>query len=66
MRRRDDGGESGKAPRVEQLEHLVGLAKKYNAGFQPIPMRPIGKGDDIAKEVPTKEQLAEYTKLATQ
>lgn len=50
----------------EQLEHLVSLAQKYSAGFQPIPLRCIGKAYDMRDQTPTKEQLREYTKLATE
>ncbi|MBN2567474.1 radical SAM protein [Candidatus Woesearchaeota archaeon] len=50
---------------LEQLEHLVGLAKRYRAGFQPIPLRPIGRGADMLDEIPTKKQLIDYTQHAT-
>ena len=50
----------------EQLEHLVNLAKKYNAGFQPIPLRPIGQGYQMKDQAPSQEQLQAYTKRATQ
>lgn len=49
----------------EQLEHLVGLALKYSAGLQPIPLRPIGRAYALRDEVPTKEALLEYTRHAT-
>lgn len=50
---------------LEQLEHLVDLAEKYNAGLQTIPLRPTGRAYHLFKDIPTKEQLAEYTKHAT-
>ncbi len=49
----------------ESLEHLVNLAQKYSASFQPIPLRLTGRASNLIKEVPTKEQLGEYTKYAT-
>lgn len=49
----------------EQLEHLVGLALKYKAGLQPIPLRPIGEGSKIKDQTPTKKELLEYTLYAT-
>ncbi len=50
---------------TKELEHLVGLAQEYSAGFQPIPLRPIGKASEFWEEVPSKEQLREYTIHAT-
>ena len=49
-----------------QLDHLVGLALKYKAGLQPIPLRPIGMASkEMRDEVPIKKDLIEYTKYAT-
>jgi MoaA/NifB/PqqE/SkfB family radical SAM enzyme len=50
-----------------QLDHLVGLAIKYKAGLQPIPLRPIGIASEKMKnEIPTKKDLIAYTKYATE
>lgn len=50
----------------EQLRHLVSLAQKYHAGLQPIPLRPVGQARGMKDQMPTKLQLVEYTKLATE
>jgi radical SAM protein with 4Fe4S-binding SPASM domain len=50
---------------IKELEHLVSLAQKYSAGFQPIPLRPIGKASVLHDEIPLKEDLIEYTRHAT-
>ena len=49
-----------------QLRHLASLAKRYGAGFQPIPMRPVGRATSLTLRPPTTEQLAEYTKELTE
>jgi radical SAM protein with 4Fe4S-binding SPASM domain len=49
-----------------QLRHLTSLAKTYRAGFQPIPMRPVGRAKSLTLRPPTTEQLAEYTKELTE
>ena len=48
-----------------QLEHLVGLASKYGAALQLIPLRPVGRATDLKHLQPSKEQLWEYTHLAS-
>lgn len=50
---------------AEQLEHLVGLAQRFGASFQPIPLRPVGRAARMTDEVPTPAQLAAYTRHAT-
>lgn len=51
----------------ESLNHLANLAKVFNAGLQPIPLRPAGrKAKDLTDRMPTREQLANYTEYATQ
>jgi len=50
----------------KELEHLVSLAQKYSAGFQPIPLRSIGRASDLKEEIPPKESLIEYTRHATE
>lgn len=49
----------------KNLDHLVGLAQKYGANLQPIPLRCTGRASNMYEEVPTKEGLREYTKYAT-
>jgi len=49
-----------------QLRHLASLAKTYRAGFQPIPMRPVGRASSLTLRAPTTEQLAAYTKELTE
>jgi radical SAM protein with 4Fe4S-binding SPASM domain len=49
----------------KELEHLVALAQKYSASFQPIVLRPTGKATELYEEIPTREQVSEYTKCAT-
>ncbi len=49
----------------ENLTHLVGLAKTYAAGFQPIPVRAIGRASKMKLHVPSHEQLYAYTEYAT-
>ena len=50
---------------MENLEHLVGLAKTYEAGFQPIPVRAIGRARRMKLHAPSREQLYAYTAYAT-
>jgi AdoMet-dependent heme synthase len=49
----------------EQLEHLVGLAIRYHSTLQLIPLRPVGRAVSLFGEMPTREQLFEYTAMAS-
>ncbi len=51
---------------AEQLTHLVGLAEKFGAALQLVPVRPAGRAKEIRQEMPHQEQLNDYTKLATE
>jgi radical SAM protein with 4Fe4S-binding SPASM domain len=48
-----------------QIEHLVGLARQFGASLQPIPLRPVGRAQGLAEQMPTQEQLLAYTRHAT-
>lgn len=48
-----------------QIDHLVDLAETYNAGFQPIPLRMVGRATSLSHEVPTLKELYEYTEYVS-
>ena len=50
----------------KQINHLVGLAETYHAGFQPIPLRIVGRATALSNEVPTLIELYEYTKYLSE
>ncbi len=50
----------------KQIDHLVGLAETYHAGFQPIPLRIVGRATSLEKEVPKLKELYEYTKYLSE
>jgi radical SAM protein with 4Fe4S-binding SPASM domain len=50
----------------KELEHLVGLATKYGAALQVIPVRLTGRASGHSEQMPSKEQLLEYTHYASE
>jgi len=50
----------------EQLRHLVHLAAETGAALQIIPIREAGRAAALAGQMPSREQIGEYTRLATE